>query len=138
MATFTPNLRVPLPPGWSAKEAITLVAPDGRSNVTASSEPIQEGVTAREYADATGEALDSPDLPGFRELSFERIETVDGREAWLRLFEWDPPDTPSVVQAQMYFVDGGRGFVATATTTDPQGDELRLGQLLSGILIAAS
>jgi len=137
MTRFTPRLSLPLPDGWRAREEITLVAPDGQANIVASSESVSADLTTREYAEAAGTTLASNQLPGFQEISFEPSELSDGREGWLRRFTWDPPDAPNVTQSQLYYVEGERGYTATATSVAGEAAryDLQLSQLLSGLLV---
>lgn len=114
MEPFEPALAVSLPPGWHATESLTLRAPDGAANVIVSAEAGTPGRSSRELADTHGEALH--EFPGYRELALERV-VVDSGDAYLRRFEWSPPDAAPVMQLQLYHTDGERDYVATGTTT---------------------
>jgi hypothetical protein len=112
---FRPSLEAVLPPGWIAKESITLLAPDGLANVIASSEPLAPEIATDEYAAAQGRLLRT-EFPGYVENAFEEIEMFGGRSGYLRRFEWSPPDGERVTQLQLYYVENGRGYTATATS----------------------
>lgn len=111
------------PADWFYKESITLLAPDGSGNVIASSEPISAEMAAADYAGLQGDAL-AKEFPGYIELAFEKITVFGGLAGWLRQFEWVPPDGEAVWQLQVYAVKDGRGYTATATSTQAQSAEL--------------
>ena len=50
MDRFRPTISALKPPEWFGKESITLLAPDGRANVIASSEPLAEEIDIDRYA----------------------------------------------------------------------------------------
>ncbi len=104
------------PPGWSVKEQVTLLEPSGRANVIASSEELSGEPDSAAYVQAQGEILKA-EYPGFEELSLEPIQLLGGQRGWLRRFRWQPNDGLPVTQLQMYFVQGSRGFTATATAS---------------------
>jgi hypothetical protein len=108
-----------VPPGWFAKESLTLLAPDGQANVIASSEPLAPDIDSRDYAEAQGHLL-SREFPHFVEYLFERVRVFGDRDGWQREFAWTPPEGVEVAQIQLYFAEHGRGFTATATT--PSGN----------------
>jgi hypothetical protein len=114
LSRFHGRLSVDVPDGWRAKESITLLAGDGTANVITSSEPLDPEVTTSEYATRQGELLRS-EFPGFEELSFDATRLLGNRDGYLRRFRWHPPDGRAVLQVQMYFVEDGRGYTATAT-----------------------
>jgi tetratricopeptide (TPR) repeat protein len=115
MQVFKPQISAGLPAGWFAKESMTLLAPDGKANVIASSEPLEPGISTETYADVQGQLLEA-EFPGYREFSFEWVSLLGGRQTRLRRFEWVPPDGEPVTQVQIYYVQEGRGFTTTATT----------------------
>jgi hypothetical protein len=108
------RLSVTAPPHWFVKESLTFLEPTGQANVIASSEPVETFLETEQYAEVQGELL-REEFPGYRELSFTRIELRDGRSACQRLFQWHPPDGVPVQQMQLYFVEEARGYTATAT-----------------------
>ncbi|MDT5009906.1 MAG: hypothetical protein QOH57_1523 [Mycobacterium sp.] len=112
------RLSMPLLEGWFAKESMTLLAPDGQANVIASSEPLDSGIDTQAYANVQGDLL-RREFPGYVEHSFEPFPAF-GRQGWLRVFQWAPPDGVRVTQMQMYFAENGRGYTATATTPSTQ------------------
>lgn len=136
---FAPRLRAPLPDGWFAKESITLLAPDGRANVIASSEPLDPSITAQRYAEVQGDVLNK-EFPAYRELGFRPTLVLGGRPGYLRQFEWTPEDGEPVTQIQLYYAANGRGYTATATT--PSSDfrrlEHQLGDIIAGLYIDAT
>ena len=77
------------------------------------------------------------EFPGYEEKSFDRMEVFGGRPGYLRHFQWTPPDDVPVTQLQLYYVESGRGYTATATTpTDAfPARELLLRQILLGLRI---
>jgi hypothetical protein len=122
-STFTGEIRARVPQGWWAKASITVIAPDGQANVIASSEPIDPDLSTREYAVHQGDLL-RREFPGFHEFSFEPIAAFGGRDAFKREFSWTPPDGVQVHQIQLYLVEQGRGFTATATTPEYHFDRM--------------
>lgn len=134
MDRFKPQLTAPLPEGWFAKESITLLAPDGKANVIASSEPLDQGIDTQRYAEVQGELL-RKEFPGYREFAFEPTKMLGDRQGYIRRFEWTPPDGVAVTQIQLYYAENGRGYTATATTptTDFERFEMQFRQLLGGL-----
>jgi hypothetical protein len=67
------------------------------------------------------------------------VEVFGGRHGFLRQFRWTPQDGPPVTQIQLYYVDEGRGFTATATTPSESFPdlELLLRQTLLGLRLNA-
>lgn len=136
MPRFGPTLSAPLLEGWFAKESITLLAPDGKANVIASSEPLDETVDTRRYAEVQGELL-VKEFPGFEEYSFEQAEIFGERSGFMRRFQWVPPDGVPIMQVQLYYAEAGRGYTATATTptTEFTRYESDLQDVLEGLLV---
>lgn len=128
---FRGRMRVGRPEDWFAKESLTLLAPDGRANVIASSEPLDETISTEAYAEVQGDVL-RLEFPGYRELAYESMQVFGGRRGLLRRFEWSPPDGEAITQLQIYCAEGGRGYTATATT--PTADYLRFEQQLVEVL----
>jgi hypothetical protein len=133
MTTFTSQVALPLPDGWVGRETIAVQSPDGQANVIASSEPVAPETTGEEYAELVGRSLTEQELPGYRELSFERADEGDH---WLRTYEWEPAESPSITQTQLYYVDDGRGYTVTATmaTSERPRFELQLDLLLRSLI----
>lgn len=104
-----------VPDGWHAKESLTVVDPQGQANVIVSSEPLDASVDVREYAMEQGRILDR-EFVGYYEESFEPAIVFGGRNGYIRRFGWSPSDGVPVRQIQVYAVEEGRGFTATATT----------------------
>jgi tetratricopeptide (TPR) repeat protein len=125
LTEIEPKLRVVIPDGWYYKESITLLSPDGRANVIASAEPLDQGVTTHEYAAKQGELLHE-EFPQFEEMSFNETELFGGLQGYERLFAWTPPDGEPVTQMQYYATENGRGYTATATTETKNYDDLRV------------
>lgn len=134
MQKFKSQLSAPLPEGWFAKDSCTLLSPDGKANVIISSEPLASDIDTRSYAQIQGELLYN-EFPGYREFVFESTEIFGGHSGYLRRFEWIPPDSEPVIQIQLYTVENGRGYTATATTlaSDAKGLELDLRLILGGL-----
>ena len=136
-AAFRPRLAAVMPADWFAKESMTLLAPDGQSNVIASNEPLDADTDTKQYADMQGELLRS-EFPGYREHAYEEIDLFGGgRRGYLRYFEWTPPDDVPVTQLQFYYAENGRGFTATATTPSSNfpNVEAELRQIMAGLSI---
>jgi tetratricopeptide (TPR) repeat protein len=136
MNRFKPRLSAEMPPEWVPKESLTLLAPDRSANVIASSEPIAEGLTTQEYADAQGQVLEE-EFKGYEQVSLESMTTLGGREGLLRTFAWTPDDGSPVTQMQLYFAKDGNGFTATATTSSESFPRLalQLRQILAGLVL---
>jgi hypothetical protein len=127
-----------LPPGWFGKESLTLLAPDGQANVIASSEPLDPGLSTQQYAEIQGDLL-RKEFSRYTEYSYDPVELLGGRQGYRRVFEWTPPDGVTVVQAQLYHADGGRGYTATATTPSTEYERFRdrLGDVLAALQLVA-
>jgi hypothetical protein len=123
MTIFRARLQLPLPEGWFAKESLTLLEPNGQGNVIASSEPLDDTIDARQYADVQGELLRN-EFPGYVEHEFEPARVFGGRPGWRRHFSWTPPDSERVTQIQAYYAAAGRGYTATATTPSSSFESL--------------
>jgi hypothetical protein len=80
-----------------------------------SSEPLDLDIDTQAYAQVQGDVL-RDEFPGYREFVFEPTQIFGGRAGILRRFEWKPPDGEPVIQIQLYYVEHGRGYTATATT----------------------
>jgi hypothetical protein len=116
MNRYSALLSAPLPEDWQAKESITLLPSSGEANVIASSEPVPEvDVDTDRYAEIQGDLL-RKEFPGYQERSFEQTRAFGRGTGWLRRFEWTPPDGVRIMQIQLYYVEAGRGFTATATS----------------------
>ena len=131
-----PTLSALLPAGWFFKESLTLLAPEGDANVIASSEPIPDDLDARAYAEMQGDLLEQK-FDGYHEHAFEQAVLFGGKDAYVRRFEWSPEGTEPVMQIQLYYAEGGRGYTATATTPRKRFEdvELRLTEVLQGLVI---
>jgi hypothetical protein len=108
-----PMLSAPLPDRWVYKESLTLLAEDATANVIASSEPVAADMDVKKYAEVQGALLKQ--FRRYKELSLEPAYVFGRGEGFIRVFEWTPVDAPPVTQIQMYYVENGRGFTATAT-----------------------
>jgi hypothetical protein len=120
MERFESRLSIPLPDRWSAKESLTVIAPDGQANIIMSSEPIDEHIDAQRYAETQGDLL-RRQFHDYHEINFEAASAF-GRDGFVRIFEWRPQDGVPVTQIQMYYAENGRGYTATATTAVTQFD----------------
>lgn len=79
-----------------------------------SSEPVDPEIDSAGYAELQKENL-SQEFPGYRQIAWEPMRMLGGREGRLNRFEWQPTDGPRVTQIQIYYVEGERGYTATAT-----------------------
>jgi hypothetical protein len=79
-----------------------------------SSEPIDASLDVERYVAIQGELLDR-EFVGYYEESLEPARVFGGRSGYIRRFGWSPPDGVPVRQIQVYAVEEGRGFTATAT-----------------------
>lgn len=122
--TVRPRLAGEVAADWLTKESLTFLAPDGRANVIASSEPLSAAVDATRYAEVQGDQL-RREFPAYRELSFERAVVFGDLLGWVRVFTWVPPEGVPITQVQAYAAEQGRGFTATATTTSTAYASLR-------------
>jgi hypothetical protein len=129
------TLTAPLPAGWWFKESLTVFPPQGGANVIASSEPVSSELDTKAYAEQQASLL-REEFPGFKEHVFEPATLFGGRDGYIRRFEWTPDGSP-VVQIQIYYVEDGRAYTATATTTsgDFEKFELVLTEIIDGLLI---
>jgi hypothetical protein len=117
MQTFKRRLAVLVPDDWSAKDSITLLAPDGQANVIASSEPLDPSIELDAYVAVQGELL-SEEFPQYEEITLQTTEMLGtGRRGYFRRFNWTPPDGHQVSQYQLYYVEAGRGYTMTATAS---------------------
>jgi tetratricopeptide (TPR) repeat protein len=136
MKRFQSQIAAQKPDEWLIRESITLLAPDGRTNVIASSEPLDPSIDTTSYAETQGHLL-REEFPHYRELVFEPRQVLGGRQGYIRRFDWMPPDGELTTHIQLYYVEHGRGFTVTATTSsaDYQRFELQLRQILDGLVI---
>jgi hypothetical protein len=113
-----------------------LVRQGGQANVIASSEPLDPTIDTDGYAEAQGDLLRG-EFPGYREMTFEKLQIFGSRQGYLRQFEWTPPDGQPVTQIQLYYAENGRGYTATATTPSANfpAVQVELRQLLAGLKI---
>jgi hypothetical protein len=127
------RLHARVPPGWTVKESVTLLSPDGQANVIVSREPVPPALTTEAYARAQGDLL-RRQFPGYRELA-DTVLPLAGGAARLRRFSWVPPDGTEVTQQQVYVVHAGTGFTATATspTVDAQRFAAAFDQVLRSL-----
>jgi hypothetical protein len=110
--------------------------PDGQANVIASSEPLDSNLDVHRYAELQGQLL-REEFAGYRELQYGPTELLEGRQGYMRRFEWTPSNGQPITQMQLYYVEKGRGFTATATTPSAhvQHVELVLRQVLGELRI---
>jgi hypothetical protein len=109
-----PQIEGEVPAEWLWKESMTYLAPTGRANVIASSEPLAPEIDSKTYATVQGDLLRN-EFPGYVEHEFGTSEAFGLADGFVRRFEWTPPDGVTVMQLQLYAVQRGRGFTATAT-----------------------
>lgn len=106
------------------------MAPDGSGNVIFSSEPLDPSLTTEQYASTQGELL-SREFPRYEQYEYRRATIFDGRDGYVRRFSWVPPDGVQIHQTQLYWVESGRGYTATATS--PRVDFPELGWILDSL-----
>lgn len=113
---FQPRITAQVPESWFVKESITLLAPDAQANIIASSEPLNSAdIDLTRYAEDQGKSLQF-ECPYYRELSFNSALVFGNRRGYVRRFQWTPPNGTPVTQIQIYYVENGCGYTATATT----------------------
>lgn len=113
---FVPTLSPVVPTGWLAEEKITLLSPDGKANIIASSEPLDESVDTERYSEEQGMLLRA-EVPNYDELVTCERTMFGGRAGVFRKFRWTPPDSGNVTQIQIYYAEHGRGYTATVTAS---------------------
>lgn len=111
-----PALNGTLRPDWEWKETITFLHPSGQGNVMFSSEPVETKIDTAAYARIQGEIL-SAQFAGYEEQVSGARPVLGEEDGYVRRFTWAPSDGPTVAQTQIYFVEGGRAYTATATVT---------------------
>jgi hypothetical protein len=114
MQKVSGQLGATIPDDWDWKESHTFLAKTLKTNVIFSSEPLGPDIDSERYASAQGELL-SREFPKYREIAFESMRMMDGRQGYMRRFAWEPPDEAEVTQVQLYCAEDSRGFTATAT-----------------------
>lgn len=102
--------------GWYFKESFTYLSPDGEANIIASSEPVEADLDSDAYAGVQGELLQK-EFPGYEQYAFEPMLVFGDHSGYMRRFQWNPPNRDPVMQIQIYYASGGRGYTATATTS---------------------
>jgi len=135
---FESRLRISTPDGWPVQDQLTVHEPHGRANVIVSTEPLDDGMDARRYADAQGHQLE--EFRDYHELTFEPALVFGGRPGYRRWFEWTPEAGERVTQVQIYYAFAGRGYTATATATAEAFGELEsaLLHLLDAVSLSSS
>lgn len=121
MRPFVRRIGIGIPADWYAKESLTVLETHGQANVIVSSEPIDPSIDVDRYVALQGELLDT-EFTGYYEESLEPAEVFGGRRGYIRRFGWSPPDGVPVRQIQVYAVEEGYGYTATATTPLTQYD----------------
>ncbi len=137
MQRFKSQLTSPLPEGWFAKESITLLEPDGEANVIASIESVPPSIDAQQYAETQGVLLQE-EFPGYREFEFSPAEVFGGYPGFVRRYGWKPEDSEEpVMQIQLYYVETGLGYVATATAPAAKFERLQslFWEVLNGLAL---
>lgn len=137
MQTFQPRITALVPERWVVKETIQLLAPDLRANVIASGEPLEPDMDLQSYADAQGQLL-KEFFPSYTEHELSSAKMFGGRDVLLRRFEWIAPVDMRVAQVQIYYVEGGRGFTATATVEEGRLEQFQssLAEIMAGLRLA--
>lgn len=120
-----PRIQFEIPAGWAFKEQVTILRdPDKQvsANLIASSEPAPANTDSEGYARQIAEQLQR-ECPAYMELEFERMDAFGGADGWLRRFEWEPERNLRITQLQVYCVNQGRAYTATATTESEHFDQ---------------
>jgi hypothetical protein len=115
----TGSLVIECPENWFYKESLTLLDPDGGSNIIVSTEPLSPELTTEQYAAIQGDLL-RKEFSGFEEHSFgpAAILGISANVA-IRDFSWSPPEgSPRVRQLQLYAVLQRRGITLTCTAPE--------------------
>jgi tetratricopeptide (TPR) repeat protein len=133
MERFTSEVSAPLPDSWITQETFTLSHPERKANVIVTVEPT-DMLDSEEYAASHGELL-RQQFNKYEEIEFTSVEWLDGRSAYRRQFRWEPEDSVPVTQIQLYFAEYGQAYIATATTTTADFEQLKhdLMLVLTGI-----
>lgn len=107
-----------LPAGWkdeSKPEQVFLVSPDRGQNFIASGEPWSGDVDG--YFEANRKN-NRKALASYEELEVEKVRILGGRRAVLLRFRWNPSQRiQQLGQIQIYYAEGGSGYVFTFTST---------------------
>ena len=133
---FHGRLSALVPPGWLAAEVIHLKSPTGGSRLVVASEPVGQSMDAAQFARNRGEAL-ARSSDTYRELEFTAAEMFDGRQGYLRRYELTGPGTSPMTHIELYCVEGGRAYVATAMMPVSESDspEWDMRRILAGLRI---
>ncbi|GAA0260972.1 hypothetical protein GCM10010492_72470 [Saccharothrix mutabilis subsp. mutabilis] len=136
--TARPSIRITAPEGWFFKESYTVLSPDGKANVIASSEPLDPSLNAYDYARQQSDLISAEFTGLIRRHDLEPyfVEGVKDT-AWLSEFSWAPRDSDPVTQIQVYAARPGRGFTATATarTADLEAYRRVLSDVLTSLIV---
>lgn len=118
------------PHDWYVKTQITLLAHDGKSNIIASTEPLDGETDTDTYVRKQGDLL-RQEFPLYEESGIVDY-AVDGipTSVVLREFSWKPPEGEAVRQLQLYAVHESTGITATATCVDDAESESRMTMML--------
>lgn len=114
MQKVTARLGATIPGDWEWKESHTFLSRELKANVIFSSEQLGPDVDSERYARAQGELLRS-EFREYREIAFESMRMMGGRQGYMRRFSWEPPGESEVTQVQLYCAENSRGYTATAT-----------------------
>jgi hypothetical protein len=126
-STAAPRIQFEVPPEWAFKEQVTILRdPENQvsANLIASSEPASPDTDSEGYAKQIAEQLQR-ECPAFIELEFERMDAFGETDGWLRRFEWEPERDLRITQLQVYCVNRGRAYTATATAESEHFDRYR-------------
>jgi hypothetical protein len=138
MRTFSPRISATVPDGWVIRGTIELASQELEARVIASTEQLPPDATLDNLLERHDRML-AEHFPGYHELSAERLSSPSGAPALLRSFTWDPPESPSVGQVQLYVVDRGRGLVVTASAERERFAEIEpaLREVVLGVKLEA-
>ena len=116
MIVPSPPISASLPSEWDWKDSITLYHPSGQANVIFTTEPVPDDLDVGSYAEVQGKQL-KDEFPGYDEQAAGEGAVFGRDDGYIRRFTWAPLDGTPVAQTQFYFVEGGRGYTATATVS---------------------
>ena len=136
MMTLANRLSLKVPDDWRVKESYTVTAPDGKSNVIASTEPLPPDMTTEQYGQQQG-ALLASQFSGYRMIGVASVPLPGRRTGYLRHFEWETEKVGWVQQLQLYYCEGGCGYTATATaqSKDFAAHEQTLRRILGSLVV---
>ena len=105
-----------LPTGWKMVPdpfGITLASSSDEANLYGESVPLEEGLTAKEYAELYDEDF-KKNFPRYRQYAYHAVKLLQGRPGWVRRYGAEG-EKGYEVSIDLYYVEEGRGYVFVAT-----------------------